>query len=166
MVNDLRVGKEVLNTNSLNYWYTNGLTHAGADIGIPGFNGDVLYANPGIPNIADLRLSERWATVPPTGFRAIRRGRAPTLSPGLMARTPSLAERNCGNSSPGRSAVNSADGIISFDGSLTGYAAADFVLGTQVNDTTPSPEIFNRVAEWRDGFFVVDNWKATASDRL
>src|SRR5205085_12103703 len=49
LVNDLRVGKQWFDTATLNYFYVNHLTHAGADLGIPGFNGDQVFANPGIP---------------------------------------------------------------------------------------------------------------------
>ena len=35
------------------------------------------------------------------------------------------------------------------------------MLGLPTNDTTPGPQVRNKVAEWRDGFFVVDNWQAT-----
>ena len=49
LVNDLRVGRNFFNTATVNYFYTAGLTKAGADLGIPQFNGDSIYNNPGIP---------------------------------------------------------------------------------------------------------------------
>jgi outer membrane receptor protein involved in Fe transport len=60
-----------------------------------------------------------------------------------------------------RSAVNNANGNFNFTGAYTGDARADFMLGLPLSNTTPSPEIRNQVAEWRDGFFVVDNWRAS-----
>ena len=160
MVNDLRVGKQSLATNSLNYWYVNGLTHAGADLGIAGFTGDTLYANPGIPNVSISSFmglgnaGTNWFQEDTTwqgadSFTWVRGTH--TLIGGAELRKLIT----------GRSAVNNANGLFTFDGSMTGYSAADFMLGLPINDTTPGPEIFNRVAEWRDGFFIVDNWQVT-----
>lgn len=42
-----------------------------------------------------------------------------------------------------------------------GNAAADFVLGVIQNDQTPLQEFKGVVAEWRDGFFALDNWQVT-----
>ena len=61
----------------------------------------------------------------------------------------------------GRAAVNSARGSFTFNGVLTGYAPADFVLGLPQSFTTPGPEVRGRVAEWRDGFFVADKWQVS-----
>ena len=61
----------------------------------------------------------------------------------------------------GRAAVNSARGAFTFNGTQTGYAPADFVLGAPVSFGTPGPEIRGRVAAWRDGFFVLDKWQAS-----
>ena len=61
-----------------------------------------------------------------------------------------------------RAANNSADGAFTFSNNeFSGYSAADLMLGLPINDTTPGGQINNKVAEWRDGFFVVDNWQAT-----
>ena len=35
----------------MNYFWLNGIEGAGAALGIPGFDGDVKYNNPGIPNM-------------------------------------------------------------------------------------------------------------------
>ena len=61
----------------------------------------------------------------------------------------------------GRAAVNSARGAFTFNGTLTGYAPADFILGSLPSFTTPGPEVRGRTAEWRDGFFVTDKWQVT-----
>ncbi len=53
MVNDFRVGRQHLVTNALNYWYANNLTNAGTALGIPGFNGDTAFNDPGIPVFTD-----------------------------------------------------------------------------------------------------------------
>jgi outer membrane receptor protein involved in Fe transport len=59
----------------------------------------------------------------------------------------------------GRAAVNNPRGTFTFNGTLTGYAPADFILGTPQSFATPGPEFRGRVAEWRDGFFVQDKWQ-------
>ena len=61
----------------------------------------------------------------------------------------------------GRAAVNSARGAFTFNGTLTGYAPADFILGLPSSFTTPGPEVRGRTAEWRDGFFVTDKWQVS-----
>src|SRR5205085_6842224 len=61
----------------------------------------------------------------------------------------------------GRAAVNSARGVFTFNGTQTGYAPADFMLGTQVSFATPGPEVRGRIATWRDGFFVLDKWQVS-----
>ncbi|WP_321470040.1 TonB-dependent receptor [uncultured Paludibaculum sp.] len=160
MVNDFRMGRMSMSTNSLNYWYVNGLTSAGSDLGIPGFDGDVKYNNPGIPNFTIggfmglgngatnwFQNDKTWQF---TDSFTYTRGRH-TIIAGLEFRKLIT----------GRSAVNTANGVFTFDGSMTGYGAADFVLGLPINDTTPGPEIYNSVAAWRDGFYVVDNWQAS-----
>ena len=160
MVNDLRVGKQALSTNALNYFYTGNLTHAGSDIGIPGFDGDVRYADPGI----------RYVTT--TGFQALGNAgtnwfQQDTTWQGADSFTWTkgvhtlIFGAELRKLITGRSAVNDPLGLINFDGTMTGYSAADFMLGVARNDQTPGPEIYNRVAEWRDGFFAVDNWQAT-----
>ena len=47
------------------------------------------------------------------------------------------------------------------DGVLTGYAPADFILGLPQSFSTPGPEVRGRVAEWRDGFFLMDKWQVS-----
>ena len=49
--NDFRIGYHRIDFDTLNYFSINGVSSAGADLGIPGFDGDVRYQNPGIPSI-------------------------------------------------------------------------------------------------------------------
>src|SRR5262249_16473961 len=51
LYNDFRIGYHDLTFDTLNYYQVNGLSDAGTALGIPGFNGDTLYSNPGIPTI-------------------------------------------------------------------------------------------------------------------
>jgi hypothetical protein len=160
MVNDFRVGRQHLETNALNYFYVNNLKTAGSDLGIPGFTGDATYNNPGIPTITNTgfmslgNASTNWfqfdTTWQGTDSFTYTHG-AHTLIAGAELRKLITS----------RSAVNSADGTFTFTNNYTGYALANFMLGLAQSVTTPGPEIRNQVAEWRDGFFIVDNWRAT-----
>ncbi len=160
MVNDVRVGRQHLVTNSLNYWYTNNLASAGTALGIPGFTGDTTFNDPGIPIFTDSGFmslgngSTNWfqydTTWQGTDSFTWTHG-AHTLIFGAEVRKLITS----------RSAVNSPDGSFTFSGTYTGYPQADFILGLPQSDLTPGPEIRNQVAEWRDGFFVVDNWQAS-----
>src|SRR5262249_48676571 len=51
LLNDFRIGYHRLEFDTLNYFSVNNVTSAGTDLGIPGFNGDVTYTNPGIPSV-------------------------------------------------------------------------------------------------------------------
>src|SRR5260370_24357966 len=50
LVNDLRVGRHFLNTATVNPFSVANNTTAGTSLGIPGFDGDSKYNNPGIPD--------------------------------------------------------------------------------------------------------------------
>jgi len=160
MVNDIRFGHQGLTTNSLNYWYVNGLNSAGTDLGIPGFTADTSANMPGIPvftvtNYIQLgRGDTNWfqtdAAWHGTDSFTWTHG-AHTIIAGVEFRKLIT----------GRLAVNNAQGLFNFDGTYTGNAAADFMLGYVANNTTPTPQVRNIVAQWRDGFYVTDNWRAT-----
>ena len=160
VVNDFRVGRQHLTTNALNYWYVNNLKTAGTDLGIPGFTGDTSYGDPGIPTITNTGLMSlgnggtNWfqfdTTWQGTDSLTYSRG-AHTFIFGAELRKLITS----------RSAVNNPNGNFNFTGFYTGNTGADFMLGLVQSVTTPSPEIRNQVAEWRDGFFVVDNWQAS-----
>ncbi len=160
LVNDLRVGRNFFKSDALNYFAVGGLKSAGTDLGIPGFNGDTAYGNPGIPEFNI------------TGFNGL--GNAATnwyqndsthqISEQLSWDKGShnvMAGFEFRRLATGRAAVNSARGAFTFNGTQTGYAPADFILGAPVSFGTPGPEIRGRVAAWRDGFFVLDKWQAT-----
>ena len=160
MVNDFRVGRQHLETNALNYWYVNNLKTAGSDLGIPGFTGDVTYNNPGIPTISN------------TGFMGLGNAMTnwfqfDTTWQGTDSFTYTHGEHTVIAGAElrklitSRSAVNNANGMFTFTNGYTGYPQANFMLGLAQSVTTPGPEIRNQVAEWRDGFFIVDNWRAT-----
>jgi outer membrane receptor protein involved in Fe transport len=160
MVNDFRIGRQHLITDALNYWYTNNLTTAGKDIGIPGFDGDVRFNDPGIPLFSNTSLMSignggtNWFQFDTTwqGTDSFTWTHGPhTLIFGAELRKLITS----------RAAVNSPDGQFNFSGGFTGLTQADFLLGIPISVITPGPELRNQVAEWRDGFYIVDNWQAS-----
>ena len=160
LVNDLRVGRNYFTTATLNPFSTGNQANAGTSLGIPGFTGDTQYNNPGIP---DFNI---------TGFNALTNASTNWYQ---NDSTTQLSEQISWNHhshniqaglefrrlATGRAAVNSARGSFTFNGTLTGYAPADFILGLPQSFTTPGPEVRGRVAEWRDGFFVTDKWQVS-----
>jgi hypothetical protein len=160
LVNDFRVGRNYLTSNALNYFAVNGLTTAGTDLGIPGFNGDSVYNNPGIP---DFNI---------TGFNGLGNGGTNWYQNDSTTQISEQISWDHGSHNimagaefrrlgTGRAAVNSARGTFTFNGTQSGYAPADFILGNMVSFGTAGPEVRGRVATWRDGFFVLDKWQVS-----
>jgi hypothetical protein len=158
LVNDMRIGRNRLDTNNLNYFTVQGKTTAGSDLGIAGFTGDVRYNNPGIPefNVTGFNGlgnsgSDWYQTDSTYQFSeqlSWNRG-AHNIIAGVEFRRLATA----------REATNSPRGAFNFNGTLSGYAPADFVLGNPQTFSTPGPEVHGHVVEWRDGFFVLDKWQ-------
>lgn len=160
LVNDFRVGRNYFTTATINPFSTSGQKTAGASLGIPGFTGDSDYNNPGIPDFSI------------TGFNSLSNGSSNWYQ---NDSTTQLSEQISWNKgahnimagaefrrlATGRAAVNSARGTFTFNGQLTGYAPADFILGTPQSFITDGPEVRGRTAEWRDGFFVLDKWQVS-----
>src|SRR5580700_10393673 len=160
LVNDLRVGRNYFSTATLNPFSVGKQTSAGTDLGIPGFTGDSIFNNPGIP---DFNI---------TGFNGLANASTNWYQNDSTAQLSEqiswshgahniMAGMEFRRLATGRAAVNSARGGFTFNGTLTGYAPADFILGLPQSFTTPGPEVRGRVAEWRDGFFVLDKWQIT-----
>jgi hypothetical protein len=160
LVNDFRVGWNFLNTATVNPFSSNGQKTAGTDLGVPGFTGDSAYNNPGIP---DFNI---------TGFNGLSNGGTNWYQNDSTSQLSEqiswshgahniMAGMEFRRLATGRAAVNSARGTFTFNGTLTGYAPADFVLGLPQSFATPGPEVRGRVAEWRDGFFILDKWQVS-----
>jgi hypothetical protein len=159
LFNDFRIGHHDVDDDALNYFAQNGLTHAGADLGIPGFDGDVKYDNPGIPNFNlsgfnGLGVSgSNWyqfdRTFQMSDVIAYNRG-SHNIRAGFDVR---LLET-------GRRAANTPRGLFIFNGDMTGYSVADFMLGLPRNVTTALEQLQGHVGGWRRGFFVNDTWQA------
>ncbi|PYT90284.1 MAG: hypothetical protein DMG36_20855 [Acidobacteria bacterium] len=161
LVNDFRFGRNHLMTNNLDYWTVNGLLNAGTQLGIPNFTGDTTFHNPGIPDVTVSgfmtlgNAGANWYQDDTTwhGYDQVsyRRGSHNVMA-GVEIRKLIT----------GRAAANNPRGLFNFTGSRSGNAAADFLLGTPQNDITPIQEFKGVVAEWRDGFFLLDNWQVNS----
>jgi hypothetical protein len=160
LVNDLRVGRQFFTTATVDPFATSGQTMAGTNLGIAGFTGDSQFNNPGIPDF----------TI--TGFNGFAQASANWYqNDSTMQLSDQISWSHGANDimaglefrrlATGRAALNNPRGVFTFNGTFTGYAPADFMLGTPQNFFTPGPEVRGRVAEWRDGFFVLDKWQVT-----
>ncbi len=149
LVNDFRIGYHRIDFDTLNYFAVNGVASAGADLGIPGFDGDVKYDNPGIPsinvtNFASLGVSgSNWyqfdTTFQASNVMAYMRG-SHNIRGGFDLRR--LAT--------GRRAANDPRGLFSFNGDISGYPMADFMLGTAADGDSAhrsNPGARRRLAE-------------------
>jgi hypothetical protein len=160
LVNDFRVGRNYFSTATLNPFSVSGQASAGTNLGIPGFTGDSLYNNPGIPDF-NVTGFNGLANASPNWYQNDSTEQISEQMSWTHHSHNIMAGFELRRLATGRAAVNSARGAFTFNGTLTGYAPADFVLGTPSSFTTPGPEIRGRVAEWRDGFFVTDKWQVT-----
>ena len=162
LVNDFHIGLNQFLTDSLNYWYVNNLKTAGTDLGIPGFNYDTTDNMPGIPNVNVTNATGMNVGNNGTNwFQDDRSIDAYDQMSYTRGKHNIIAGVEFRKLETGRIATNLSLGQFTFNGSITGDARADFALGLPANDITPSTSIKGSAAEWRDGFFVLDNWQAT-----
>lgn len=162
LVNDFHAGMNQFTTDSLNYWYVNGLQGAGTALGIPGFNYDTTDNMPGIPNISVSSAS--GMNIGNNGTNWFQDDRSLNFYDQMSytrGKHNIMAGVEFRKLDTGRIATNLSLGQFTFNGSITGYGAADFALGLASSDITPSTSIKGSAAEWRDGFFALDNWQAT-----
>jgi outer membrane receptor protein involved in Fe transport len=160
LLNDLRIGYHRIDVDTLNNLMLEGVPSAGSDIGIPGFDGDVRYDNPGIP------------TIGLTGFSGL--GHAGTnwyqfdttfQMSNVLSWTRGTHNIRTGfdlrKMATGRLAANNPRGLFNFNGQMTGYSVADFMTGIPITVTTPVDQVQGHVGQWRNGFFINDVWQAT-----
>jgi hypothetical protein len=160
LINDIHFGHQALSTNALNYWYTNNLTTAGTDLGIPGFNADAATNSPGIPyfNITNYVALGNSGT---NWFQTDASWHGTDAFTWVHGAHTVIAGVEFLKLITGRQAVNAPMGQFNFTGAYTGNAAADLMLGYINQTTTPTAQVRNIVAQWRDGFYVTDKWTAT-----
>ncbi len=160
LVNDFRLGRQSLNTNAVNYFYSNGLADAGTKLGIPGFDADSKSKNPGTPEFNVTGFSG-WGNSGTNWFQTDSTIQAAEQLSWMKGNHSIVAGAEFRKLYTSRSAANSPRGVFNFNGQFTGYAPADFVLGYVQNLVTPTIQYQGDIATWRDGFFVLDNWQVS-----
>ena len=158
--NDFRTGYHRIDFDTLNAFAVSGQAGVGAGLGIPGFDGDVKYANPGLPsiNISNFKGlgagGTNWyqfdTTFQVSNVLAYARG-SHNVRTGFDLRR--LAT--------GRRAANDPRGLFSFTGDITNYSVADFMLGLPRTVIPATNQIQGHVGGWRNGFFLDDTWQAS-----
>ncbi|GAA3765365.1 TonB-dependent receptor [Terriglobus aquaticus] len=160
LINDLRLGFNRFNSNTLNYFYNNGLTQAGTNLGIPGFNADTANNNPGIPTVL-IGTYQGFGAEGTNWFQDDRTLHGYDQISYMFGKHNVMAGADIRKMSIGRAAGNTPRGQFNFNGGVTGDAAADFIAGYVFQTTTPVFQVKGSVAEWRNGFFIQDNWQAS-----
>src|SRR5688572_1281500 len=165
LLNDFRIGYHRVNFDTLNPFAVDGPADAGSSLGIPGFDGDVKYSNPGLPSVNVSNFSglgaagTNWyqfdTTFQMSNVLAYSAG-AHNLRAGFDLRR--LAT--------GRRAANDPRGLFGFTNDITGYAMAAFMLGLPRTVIPPTDQIQGHVGGWRNGFFVNDVWQPSRNVTL
>jgi hypothetical protein len=158
--NDFRIGYHRIDFDTLNPFAVDGQNDVGTSLGIPGFDGDTRFNNPGLPSVNVSNFSglgaggTNWfqfdTTFQVSNVVAYTRG-SHNVRAGFDLRR--LAT--------GRRAANDARGLFSFTGDITGYSVADFMLGLPRTVIPPTDQIQGHVGGWRNGFFINDVWQAS-----
>ncbi len=158
--NDFRIGYHRIDFDTLNHFAVNSVPSAGSDLGIPGFDGDVRFLNPGLPSINITNFSglgaggSNWyqfdTTFQLSNVMAYARG-SHNIRGGFDLRRMAT----------GRRAANDPRGRFDFTGAMTGNSVADFMLGLPRTVITPADQIQGHVGGWRNGFFINDVWQAS-----
>ena len=166
LINDFRFGYNKLTSNNLDYFEENNLPDAGTKLGIPGFNADTTDRNPGLPNF-NIDGYEGLGNDSANWYQDDRTKDGYDEISYTRGKHNIMAGVEIRKLTTGREAANDARGIFDFyaggtdagDVTSTGYGGADFVLGLAQDSVTPIFPVKGSIAEWRDGFFVLDNWQ-------
>ncbi|MCU1262205.1 MAG: hypothetical protein JWO80_5090 [Bryobacterales bacterium] len=159
LVNQLQVGRNQVSLNSANGYFVNpSLVSQLSVLTIPGYANPA--GNPGDPSVTisnytglgstarnSLQTDEVW-----TGTDSVSwsRGAHNVIAGADLSRVYTT-----------RFAANNPRGSFAFNGTMTGDAAADFMRGLAVSDTTPTVQLGSAGLQWRDDFFALDKWNAT-----
>ncbi|HYZ83635.1 MAG TPA: TonB-dependent receptor [Bryobacteraceae bacterium] len=160
LVSDARFGRQYSNASLVNDFYLKQIVGAGAELGIPGFDADVRYDNPGIPDFMVPGFTA-FSNIGTNSFlddKTWQISEQISLTHGAHTIMAGVEFRKL---ITGQEGGTSSRGVFNFTGQFTGYAPADFVLGLPQSLTTPVAPVRGVVAGWRDGFFVLDNWQVS-----
>jgi outer membrane receptor protein involved in Fe transport len=159
-VSDFRIGRQYFDSSTLDPFYGTSAANAGSLLGIPGFNADVQFNNPGIPDFTISGFTG-FSNSSTNWFQDDKTWQGSEQISWTRGSHNIIAGAELRKLTTGRKSGNSPRGIFSFNGQFTGYAPADFMLGFPQNLVTPLTQARGVVAEWRDGFFVLDNWQVS-----
>ena len=161
-MNDIRFGRQHSDIDSINFFAGGSLAKAGTALGIPGFSSS--SANPGLPdleitgfmpiggqNMSSSNWYHKGTTWQGVDVFNYTHG-SHSFAAGAEIRKPITI----------RTANNNPRGQFNFSGTISGNAAADFMLGLPLSVTTPSLLVPGGVAEYRDGFFFTDKWQVNS----
>jgi hypothetical protein len=160
LLNDFRIGYHKLGFDTLNQFAVSGPDDAGASLGIPGFDGDVRYGNPGLPsvNISNFTGTGAGGTNWYQFDTTFQVSDVVSWTRGSHAIRAGFDLRRL---TTGRQAANDARGRFDFTGDIAGYSMADFMLGLPRTVIPPTDQIQGHVGGWRNGIFINDVWQAT-----
>ena len=163
LINDFRFGYNKLTSNNLDYFAVNNIADAGTKLGIPGFNSDTVDQNPGIPNF-NIDGYEGLGNDSANWYQDDRTKDGYDEISYTRGKHNIMAGVELRKLTTGREAANDARGVFDFFAGTpgptsTGYGGADFVLGLAQDSVTPIYPVKGSIGEWRDGFFVLDNWQ-------
>lgn len=159
-INDFRFGFNKLYSNVLNDFAQRNISGAGSALGIPGFTSDVTDHNPGIPSVI-ISNFQALGSDNTNWYQDDRALHGYDQVSWTRSKHTIMAGIDLRKLSTGRAAQNAPRGSFTFNGQYSGYSAADFLTGYAVTVITPIAQFKGSVSEWRDGFFVQDNWQAT-----
>jgi Carboxypeptidase regulatory-like domain/TonB dependent receptor len=160
MVSETRFGRQYSSASLVNSFYVNNIAGAGASLGIPGFDSDVQYNNPGIPDFMVSGFTA-FSNVGTNSFVDDKTWQGAEQISFTRGAHTIMAGAEFRKLITGQEGGTSSRGVFNFTGQFTGYAPADFVLGLPQSLTTPVAPVRGVVAEWRDGFFVLDKWQVS-----
>jgi Carboxypeptidase regulatory-like domain len=160
LLNDFKIGYHKVTFDTLNPFSVDGQADAGSSLGIPGFDGDVKFGNPGIPsvNISNFAGTGAGGTNWNQFDKTFQVSNVLAWTRGSHALRGGFDLRRL---ETGRRAANDPRGRFDFTGDMTGYAMADFMLGLPRTVIPATDQILGDVGQWRNGIFVNDVWQAT-----
>ncbi len=160
LVSDLRFGRQYSDASLVNYFYVNNIADAGAKLQIPGFDADVLYNNPGIPDFTVSGFTA-FLNMGTNSFVSDKTWQGSEQISWTRGAHTIMAGAEVRKLITGVEGGTSSRGVFNFTGQFTGYAPSDFALGVPQSLITPLAQTRGVIAEWRDGFFVLDNWQVS-----
>ncbi len=186
-MNDFRVGYNWLTTNSVNYFQQNGIQNADTQLGIPGFNIGTPSGNAGLPDVSggifsisetgtnwpqDERTYQLYDQISWTKGKHsimagvdIRRNALARTSANVARGIESFSSTYTGVAGPGAQQCNTATPCTFYGTPTTaptlGNTDASLFDGVASSSTTPITQAKIEVQQYRDGFFLQDQWLVT-----